>query len=298
MRIVFCGSGWLPLIDVLADTIGQPVHRRAPSRSVRDAIANADVVLPSNGAVDAEAIAHASHLRLIQQPAAGYDGIDLDAARARGIPVCNAPGTNPQAMAEAALLLLLNVARRTNEATRAVRDGVIGVPVGVELAGRTIVVVGAGRSGERFARAVEGLGMVVRRVTSAHGRGGLLDALAGADALSIHCPLDATTHHLIDAEALARLNRGALLVNAARGAIVERAALEAALDGGRLRGAGLDVLWDEPWNPADPLLARDDVYVTPHLGGSTEASFARIAAVVAENIRRLSAEEPLLHRIV
>ncbi len=298
MRIVFCGSGWLPLIDVLARAIGQPVHLRASTTSVRDAIADADVVLPSNGAVDAEAITHAARLRLIQQPAAGYDGIDLDAARARGIPVCNAPGTNPQAMAEAALLLLLNVARRTTEATRAVDEGTIGVPVGVELAGRTIVVVGAGRSGERFARAAEGLGMFVRRVTSVHGREGLLDALAGADAVSIHCPLDATTHHLINAEALARLNRGALLVNAARGAIVEREALEAALDAGQLRGAGLDVLWSEPWDPADPLLARDDVYVTPHFGGSTEASFARIAAVVAENIRRLEAEEPLLHRIV
>ncbi len=298
MRIVFCGSGWFPIVEAIERASGRTVHIREPDQSVRDAIADADVVLPSNGGVSAEAIESASRLRLIQQPAAGYDGIDLEAARARGVPVCNAPGANQEALAEAALFLLLAVARRAREATRGVLAGEIGVPVGTELANKTIVVVGAGRSGSRLARAVEALGMTVRAIRSHHSREDLLAALDGADAVSIHCPLDVRTRHLIDAEALARLAPGAILVNAARGPIVERAALEAALDAGRLRGAGLDVLWEEPWDPDDPLLERDDVVVTPHVGGSTEESFARIARIVAENIERCARGEALMHRVV
>lgn len=297
MRIVFCGSGWFPIVDAIERAIERPVHIRDPSQSIRDAIAEADVVLPSNGGVSAEAIEGARRLRLIQQPAAGYDGIDLAAAQRHGIPVCNAPGANAEALAEAALYLLLAVARRAREATRSVEGSVIGVPVGGELAYKTLVVVGAGRSGRRLAEAAEALCMDVRALRSHHTREDLLTALTHADAVSIHCPLDDRTRNMIDAEALARLRPGAILVNAARGPIVERSALEAALDSGQLRGAGLDVLWEEPWDPNDPLLARDDVVVTPHIGGSTKESFERIAQIVAENLRRLERGEPLLHQV-
>jgi len=116
--------------------------------------------------------------------------------------------------------------------------------------------------------------------------------------VSVHCPLTPATRGLIGARALARIKPGAYLVNCARGHILDREAVVAALDDGRLAGLGLDVFWNEPWDPADPLFARDDVVTLPHLGGSTEAPFDRIADVVAANVVAIMTGQPLAHRIV
>ncbi len=299
MDIVFCGTGWFPIVDRIRDRLppGASIRIRDTSRPVTAEVAGADVILPSNCRIDAAAIAAAPRVRLIQQPAAGTEGIDLAAAAARGIPVCNVPGANSSSVAEAALFLILALARRLPAARRAFAAREIGAPLGIELRGKTLGIIGLGRSGTRLAEAAAGLGMRVRSIRSAATRAELLDLLGACDFASIHCPLTPATRGLFDDDAFAAMKPGAHVINCARGGIIDRAALARALASGRLGGAGLDVFWDEPWDPADPLYARDDVVVLPHVAGSTEEAFARIADTVAGNIRRLVTGEPLLHRL-
>ncbi len=296
MRLLFCGSGWLPMVDRIA--------RRLPAdhsialwdrrRPLVDEVADVDVILPSNGRIDAAVIAAATRLQLIQQPAAGVDNIDRDAARARGVPVCNAPGANPVAVAEAALLLLLSLARQVPVAAAAFARGEIGGPVGIEFTGRTVGIVGMGRTGRALAERASALGMRVETLARGAERAGFF---ARCDAISLHCPLTDETRGLIDAAALAAMKPGALLLNLARGPIIDRPALEAALASGHLGGVGLDVFWEEPWDPADPLWRDPRVVVLPHVAGSTEESFGRIVDIVCDNVSRVGRGEPLLHRL-
>lgn len=290
MRVLFCGSGWFPVVDAIRARLGsehevQVWDRRVP---LTEALREVEVILPSNATIDAAAIAAPRDLRLIQQPAAGIDGIDLAAAAARGVPVRNAPGTNHQAVAEAALLLILMLARRYRQAAAAFEAASIGAPLGLELGGRTLGIVGYGRAGQALGRAATGLGMTVRSVRSGDGRAALLEMLAASDVVSIHCPLTDRTRGMFDAAAFAALRPGALLINCARGPIVDRAAVESALEDGRLGGLGLDVYWHEPWDPRDPIFAHPNVITLPHIAGSTHEAFARIADIVATNIAALT----------
>ena len=138
MRLLYCGSGWLPFVDRVAARLPPSASITAWDRTVplTDAVRDVDVLLPSNAPITAAVIAAAPRLRLIQQPAAGTEAIDRDAAIARGIPICNAPGTNHTAVAELALFLLLALARQIKRAPAAFASGRIGVPVGFELAGK------------------------------------------------------------------------------------------------------------------------------------------------------------------
>lgn len=300
MRILFGGSGWRSFVGHVARRL--PGHevtlwtREAPLAEVMDGV---DVLLPSNAPIDAAVIAAGASrdLRLIQQPAAGVENIDVAAARGHGVPVCNAPGASPASVAEAALLLMLALARRLPRARAAFAAGVIGEPPGIELAGRTLGVVGRGKSGAALARAAAGIGMRVLSVDSRRTEVEWRALLESSDVVSLHCPLTEATRGLLGEEAFAAMKPGALVVNCARGAVIDRAALERALESGRLGGVGLDVFWDEPWDPEDRLYGRDDVVVLPHVAGSTEEAFARVAAIVGGNVERLARGEPLLHRV-
>jgi phosphoglycerate dehydrogenase-like enzyme len=302
MRVLFCGTGWVDVVPIVASALERvgvvaEVRSRAAGIPLREQLADVDVALPSNARFGAEELAAAPRLRLIQQPAVGYEWIDLDAARARLIPVCNTPGSNADSVAQATLLLLLSLARRFHGAQRAFREARIGGPPGLELTGRTIAIVGMGRAGTRLRVAVEALGMHVIPVTRTGGRSALLDALSRADFVTLHTPVTGETRGFFDDEAFAAMRPGAFLVNVARGALVERAALERALARGTLGGVGLDVFWEEPWEPSDPLFARDDVVVLPHVAGSATEAFGRVAAIVAHNIAAIERGEPLIHRI-
>ena len=310
MRLLYCGSGWLPIVELIRARLagraepevgGASIARWDRAAPLASIIGDVDVLLPSNAPITAEVIAAAPRLRLIQQPAAGVDGIDraaAAAAAARGIPICNAPAANHVAVAEHALYLLLALARRAPLARRALGDRQIGVPLGGELAGKTLGVIGMGRTGAALAERARALGMQVialgRDTADPAGRAAFF---AACHAVSIHCPLTPETRGLLGAAAFAALPPGALVVNCARGGVIDRAALAAALAGGRLGGAGLDVWWDEPADPADPLLADPRVLVTPHVAGSTEEAFGRIAEIVIDNVERLARGEPLRHRV-
>jgi phosphoglycerate dehydrogenase-like enzyme len=230
---------------------------------------------------------------LIQQPAAGSEGIDKATAKELGIPVCNAPGTNHISVAEHALFLLLSLARRAPAATRAFANREVGTPLGVELAGKTLGIIGMGRSGSAFATLARALGMnVVALTRTTEDKRAFF---AACDAISIHCPLTDSTRGLVGADAFAAMKPGAFLINVSRGAVIDRAALVAALP--KLRGIALDVHWVEPPDPDDPLYRNEKVVAMPHTAGSTEEAFARVADVVVENVRRLGSGEDFLHRV-
>jgi phosphoglycerate dehydrogenase-like enzyme len=299
VRALFCGSGWHSFVEIIARALppGSEVDIWDRARPLERVVVDYDVVLPSNGPITAEVIAAASQLRLIQQPAVGTDNIDLEAARARGIPVCNAPGQSGPAVAELALFLMLALLRRAPEAQVAFGRATIGSTIGRELAGRTLGIIGMGVTGTALARLGAGVGMKVTAVKSRRTDAEWEKFLREADVVSLHCPLTPATRALMDDRAFALMKPGALIINCARGPVIDRAALERTLDSGHLGGAGLDVFWDEPWDPNDPLYQRPNVVVMPHVGGSTEENMARMAAIVSTNVTRVLRGEPLLHRI-
>ncbi len=299
MRALFCGSGWHSFVKIIERALppGSEVDIWDRTQPLERVAVDYHVLLPSNGSITAEVIAAASQLQLIQQPAVGTDNIDLEAARARGVPVCNAPGQSGPAVAELALFLMLALLRRAPEAQAAFGRASIGGTIGRELAGRTLGIVGMGVTGSALARLGEGVSMKVAAIGSRRTDAAWEKFLREADVVSLHCPLTPATRGLFDDRAFSLMKPGALIINCARGPVVDRAALERALDSGHLGGAGLDVFWEEPWDPNDPLYQRPNVVVMPHVGGSTEEAMSRIASIVATNMARAPRGEPLLHRI-
>jgi phosphoglycerate dehydrogenase-like enzyme len=263
------------------------------------------VLKPATAAV----IAQAPRLRLIQKIGVGVNTIDVAAARARGIAVANMPGTNTPAVAEAAILLMLAALRNLagiDRATRAGRGWTLGPGlqerVG-ELRGRTVGLVGAGMVPKAMVPILKGFGADIR-YWSRHEhpelgipRRLLPDLLAIADILSLHLPLLPETERLIDRAALARMKPGAILVNTARGGLVDEKALVEALTGGRLRAAGLDVFAVEPAPPDNPLLGLDNVVLMPHVAWLTPETLERSLDVAVDNMRRLRNGRELLHRV-
>jgi phosphoglycerate dehydrogenase-like enzyme len=256
----------------------------------------------------AEMIAAAPRLQLIQKIGVGVNTIDLDAAKARGIAVCNLPGTNARAVAELTLALMLAVLRRLPRFDAAMRRGEWSDPAlqdGIgELGGRTVGLVGYGAIPRLLAPVLATLGCrLIYTSRTPHpdavGEWHSLDALLSeSDVVSLHLPLTAETETLIDARAFARMRRGAILINTARGGLVDQSALSHALTDGKLAGAGLDVFVHEPHDATEPLFRLPNVVLTPHIGWLTTGTFDRSFALAAENCRRIAAGEALLHRVV
>jgi phosphoglycerate dehydrogenase-like enzyme len=279
----------------LCDDTADPGHRRA-------LVAEADYLLVY--AVPFEDLDVAGRVRLLQLLSAGYDRIDLAALKAAGIPVADNGGANAPTVAEHALLLILCVLRRLPLHHQSLQDGQwIGQREGLglrELGGKQLGIVGFGRIGQGVARmarafqtevaycdeepASEDLerSLGVRRVA-------LAALLAESDIVSLHTPLTARTRHLIDAAALARMKRGAVLINTSRGPVVDEAALVRSLNEGHLGGAGLDVFEHEPIDGEHPLLGRDNVVVTPHVAGTTRDTWTRRIEFALGNVQRVAA---------
>jgi phosphoglycerate dehydrogenase-like enzyme len=256
----------------------------------------------------AEVIAAAPRLKLIQKIGVGVNTIDLDAAKARGIAVCNLPGVNARAVAEMALLLMLACLRRLPAFDAGLRAGRWATPGVVqdqlgELGGKTVGLVGFGAVPQVLAPVLAVLGCRVIYTARAEKRGvsyeyrDLNGLLAKADVVSLHVPQTPETAGMIDAAALGRMKRGAVLVNTARGGLVDEAALVAALRDGQVGAAGLDVFAQEPVAADNPLLSLENVVLAPHVAWVTTGTFERAFAVAAENVRLLAAGKDLLHRV-
>ena len=260
--------------------------------------------------VSADDIAKAPKLRLIQKIGVGVNTIALDAARARGIAVCNMPGSNAQAVAEMTLLLMLACLRRLPMLDRAIRAGQ-GWKIDPamqdnygELKGRTVGLVGFGSIPQSLAPALRALGAEVIYTATGPKAGheaahrSLPDLLRTADIVSLHIPLTPATTALLGAKEFAAMKPGAILVNTARGGLVDQKALYEALVNGPLGSAGLDVFVTEPVAADEPLLNLDNVVLAPHLAWLTMGTLSRSLAIAVENCRRLKAGEELQHRVV
>jgi glyoxylate reductase len=253
--------------------------------------------------VDAELIEHAPRLRAISNYAVGTDNVDLAAATARAIPVGNTPDVLTDATADLAFALLLAAARGLSEAAAAVHAGdwPTWEParfLGRSVHGATLGIVGLGRIGRAVAQRARGFEMEVLATGSATTPGlPLGSVLERSDFVSLHCPLTPATRHLIDARALARMRPTAILVNTARGAIVDPIALREALEDGTIAGAGIDVTDPEPMAPDDPLLTAPNLLVTPHIGSATTAARERMTELAVENLLAALAGRPMPHQV-
>jgi len=251
--------------------------------------------------IDAEFLARAPRLRIVANLAVGTDNIDLAAARARGVAVSNTPDVLTDATADLAFALLLAAARRLAWADRYVRGGgFVGwrpdLGVGLDVTGRTLGIVGWGRIGRAVAERARGFRMEV--IWSGRNGGVPLDELLErSDFVSLHVSLTPETRHLIGERELRRMRPHALLVNTARGPIVDEAALVRALRAGWIAAAGLDVFEREPALAAG-LVDLPQVVLAPHLGSATTATRGRMAALAATSIVAALRGEPIPNRVV
>jgi glyoxylate reductase len=260
--------------------------------------------------VDRALLAAGPRLRVVSSCSVGLDHVDLAAARERGIPVGHTPGVLTETTAELAFALLLAAARRVAEGDRFVRAGLWTAErqwepellLGRDLQGATLGIVGLGAIGQVMARRALAFGMRVlgtsrsRRELAGVVWTGLDALLSESDFVSLHAPLVPETRHLLGAERLARMKRGAILVNTARGGLVDEAALVDALRSGRLAAAGLDVFAEEPLPPTSPLLALPNVVLLPHIGSASVATRERMADLAVANLLAGLEGRPLLHR--
>jgi lactate dehydrogenase-like 2-hydroxyacid dehydrogenase len=284
---------------------------------LREALKTADALLCTvTDRLDAEVLSvEPRRARLLANFGVGFNHIDVDAAKARGLAVSNTPDVLTDATADLAMTLLLMVTRRAGEGERHLRSGAWTGwrpthMLGTQVSGKTLGLVGMGRIARAVAkRAHQGFGMriifhdpfppsaEVAASLGAEPRERLEQVLEEADFVSLHCPATPETRHLMNGERLARLKPGAFLINTARGDVVDEAALVAALRGGRLAGAGLDVFEREP-QVSPELLAMENVVLLPHLGSATQETRVAMGMRALENLRLFFRGAPLRDKVV
>jgi glycerate dehydrogenase len=276
------------------------VYESTSPEEIEERIEEADVVLTNKVPLREVQINLTRNLKMIGVLATGYDVIDINAAGRRGIAVANVPGYSAAFTAQTAIALLLELSNRAGEHAASVRNGdwtksatfsYWNTPL-VELAGKTILVVGLGEIGRRVAAVTAALGMRVvaaqfagrESTESLYPRVPVDEGFAIADVVTLHSPLTAQTHELVNARRLSLIDPGALIVNTARGALVNEADVAEALASGHLAGYGADVLSKEPPLPTNPLLTAPNAIITPHYGWASPDARQRLLAETTANI--------------
>lgn len=299
----------LALLRSKAEVSVWPTDEIPPPREVlmREAAASDGLVSLLTDRIDGPLLDAAPRLRAVSNVAVGFDNIDVEAATARGVVVTNTPGVLTETTADFAMALLLAVARRVVEADKYTRAGRWRswepmLFLGQDVHGAVLGLVGLGRIGSAVARRAHGFGMqilyhdVLRREDLEQELGieyaSLEDLLRRADFVSIHTPLTAETRHLIGAAQLRMMKPTAILVNTARGPVVDTEALVQALAAGTIAGAGLDVFEVEPIAADHPLLALDNVVVAPHIASASIRTRTKMAVMAAENMLAALAGQP------
>ena len=282
-------------------------YRSTDADQVRERIAGAEVVVVNKVVLDASSLASSASLRLVCVAATGTNNVDLEAAARRDVTVCNVRGYATATVSQHVFAMVLALSTRLVDYARAVRRGhwqaceqfcFLDYPIR-ELAGKTLGIVGYGELGQAVARLGEAFGMKVLiaarpGATAAPGRYALGHLLPRVDVLSLHCPLTPHTRGLIGVDELSLMKRDALLINTARGGIVDELALVQALRGQTIGGAGIDVLSTEPPVAGNPLLVDDlpNLIVTPHVAWGSREARQRVIELVAGNINAFLAGRP------
>lgn len=313
MKIVYLDShvlnpgdlSWAPL-EALGDFAA---YDRTPAADVAARAADADVLMVNKVRIGEAELAAMPRLKLICVSATGYDVVDVAAARRRGVAVCNCPGYSTNAVAQHVAALLLEVCNHAGHYAREVRNGlwtrsrdfcVWDEPL-TELAGKRAAVVGFGNIGSRVAEILQAFGMQVFAVTSKAvgelpegvGKLTLAEAFGSCDVVSLNCPLTAGNTRFVDESLLHACRSGLVLINTARGGLVDDGAVAAALADGRLGAYCADVLTAEPPAADNPLLSAPRAFLTPHIAWASAAARKRIIDIVCENIRAFMAGNPV-----
>ena len=308
MNILICTTHFPHCAEILRRHLPHDNIRSCPAEQVRAEAAHVDVLIPAMFRVDAEVIAKTS-ATIIHQFGVGLEGVDIPAATRRGIYVANVPGHegtgNAESVAEHAIFLMLALARKFPLALANVKKRLFGAPLSAALQGKTVAIVGVGSIGAEIAKRLGPFGMRVlgikqhpsetlRRQLGLEFLGGTPDlprVLAEADFVVLALPVTPTTRGIINTTALSRMKKSAFLINVGRGPVIDHDAVVTALAQNTIAGAGLDVFWDEPTDPADTLF-HYNVIATPHTAGVTDLSYNSIAGGLAANVNRVRAGEP------
>jgi phosphoglycerate dehydrogenase-like enzyme len=313
MKILFAApvNAWGGFFGLIKEELPQ-YEFEASGRFGYDSLKGYDVLIPTMSVVGKEHLEAADHLRLIQQCGAGLEGVDIQAAHSLNIRVANVPtdiSGNADSVAELGIYLMIGLSRHFRQMALSLKNRQTGIPPGRALSGKTVGIIGLGGIGRALARRLNGFGvhlMGLKRHDPQRAKEELglewagtpseMDVLLGRSDYVVLClPLTSENRHLIGRQSFRAMKRDAYLINLSRGGLVDRDALEEALASKRIAGAGLDVFWEEPVDPNDPIFEYN-VLATPHIGGSTDISIRGIVIAVSENIRRLEKGEEPFHQ--
>lgn len=312
MNILFAASenAWGGFLERIRSKL--PGHRFKAAGSFHiESLKGVDVLIPAMARITREIMETGDRLRLIQQCGSGLEGVDIKAATDQGVPVANVPAHtsgNADSVAELGIYMMIGLSRNIQGMAQSLRNKKMGEPLGMALFGKTVGIIGLGGIGQALVQRLKPFGvklMGVKRTNPRQAKETLgLDwagtpadlpfLLENCDYVLVCVPATPESSNMIDGRAFARMKATAFLINLSRGALVNRDALEQALASGAIAGAGLDVFWQEPPDPNDPIF-NYNVMATPHIAGATDISMERTADGVAENIRRLAENRPLLH---
>jgi len=314
MKILFAAhkNAWGGFLGMIQEEL--PQHEfEASGRFGIDSLKGFDVLIPTMTLIGREQLAEADRLRLIQQCGAGLEGVDIQAATSMNIWVANVPtdiSGNADSVAELGIYLMVGLSRNFRQMALSLANRQMGTPQGRALSGKTVGLIGLGGIGRALARRLKSfdvrlIGIKRHDPHKAKEELGLEWAGTPADMevvlnrshyVVLCLPLTPESRHVIGWRAFLAMKPDAFIINLSRGGLIDRDALEQALAAGKIAGAGLDVFWDEPVDPDDPIFEYN-VLATPHIAGSTDVSLKGIVNAVAENIRRLEqGKEPLYRR--
>lgn len=313
MKIVILDGHALNPGDLNWDFLNQfgkvAVYDRTPEDKIVSRIGDTDIVLLNKCPITAATLDACPSIKLICVLATGYNVVDTAAAKERGIPVCNVPDYGTAAVAQFTFALLLELCHQVGHHAQTVREGkwcgcsdfcYWDTPQ-MELAGKTLGIIGFGRIGRAVGRIANAFGMKVIAYNRSHCEEGkaigsyvnIEELLTTADIISLHCPLSAENTGMINADAIAQMKDGAILINTARGPLVDETAVTAALKSGKLRGFACDVISSEPMQADNPLKSAPNCIVTPHMAWAPVESRRRIQACTEASIRAFLDGKPI-----
>lgn len=284
------------------------IHDRTPAPELQPRAKDAELLITNKAVLARDDLLHLPRLRYIGVTATGYNIVDVATATERGICVTNVPTYGTRSVAQHTFALLLELTQHAGQHSESVRRGGWAnardwcyweTPL-LELEGLICGIIGYGRIGQAVARLAEAFGMRILVAVSPRAKeqprnvaeADLDHLFSESDVVSLHCPLTPDTRHLVNAARLARMKRGAFLLNTSRGLLIDEPALAEALNGGRIAGAGLDVLSVEPPRPDHPLLAAKNCLITPHIAWATRAARERLMRVAVDNVAAFLAGRP------